>query len=105
MDVNIRSVEERDQEAIHGILTSPHVLAGSMRMPLAPLAVTRDRLAPRSGSYQLVAESGARVAGFAELITQPDEGRYRHVGEINLVAVHADFLGRGIGRALTEAML
>ena len=46
MDLAIRHVTERDHEAVHEILTSPHVVAGSMRVPLSPLQQTRERLAP-----------------------------------------------------------
>jgi putative acetyltransferase len=40
-----------------------------------------------------------------ELVTWPDEPRHRHVGEVNLVAVHPDWTGRGTGRALMEAAI
>ena len=52
-----------------------------------------------------MAESDGRVVGFGELITHPDEARMRHVGEVNMVATHADWTGKGVGRALLEAML
>jgi hypothetical protein len=35
MDLVIRHVNEQDLEAVHEILTSPHVLGGSMRVPFA----------------------------------------------------------------------
>jgi hypothetical protein len=50
MDLVIRHVKEQDHEAVHEILTSPHVLSGSMRVPFAPLQQTRERLTPRAGS-------------------------------------------------------
>ena len=105
MEPVIRSVEERDADAIHAILTSPHVVAGSMRVPLTPSQQTRDRIAPRLGLYQLAAEADGQVVGFAELVTEPDQPRHSHVGEINIVATHADWLGKGVGRALMEAMI
>ena len=64
MDLVIRHVAEGDVEALHEILTSPHVVSGSMRVPLAPLRQTRERLAPARGTYQLVAEAEGRVVGF-----------------------------------------
>jgi putative acetyltransferase len=105
MDLVIRAVAEQDHGAIHEILTSPHVVGGSMRVPLAPLQQTRERLTPARGTYQLVAEADDRVVGFGELITYPDEPRHRHVGELNMVATHAEWTGRGVGRALLEAMI
>ena len=105
MNLDIRAVAEQDHQAIHEILTSPHVLAGSMRIPLSPLQRTRERLTPAAGTYQLAAQTEDRVVGFGELVTYPDEPRHRHVAEINLVAVHADWVGKGIGRALMTAMI
>jgi putative acetyltransferase len=105
MDVIIRAVREQDHEAIHEILMSPHVIAGSMRVPFAPLQQTRERLTPDAGTYQLAAEAEDRVVGFGELITHPDEPRHRHTGEINMVATHADWVRQGVGRALIEAIV
>jgi putative acetyltransferase len=105
MDVVIRPVAEPDHEAIHEILISPHVVEGSMRVPYAPFQQTRERLTPTRGTYQLVAEAEGQVVGFGELITYPDEPRHRHVGEINMVATHADWTQKGVGRALLEAMI
>jgi len=76
-----------------------------MRVPFSGIHVTRDRLAPRPGVHQVVAEIEGDVVGFAELLTEPDEPRQRHVGDLNMVATHADWLGRGVGRALTEAIV
>jgi L-phenylalanine/L-methionine N-acetyltransferase len=105
MDLVIRHVKEQDHEAVHEILTSPHVLSGSMRVPFAPLQQTRERLTPTRGIYQLVAEAEDRVVGFGELITYPDEPRHRHAGEINMVATHADWIQTGVGRALLDALI
>jgi putative acetyltransferase len=101
----IRAVRDSDHDAVHTIITSPHVVAGSMRVPLTPVSQTRARLTPRAGQYQIVAEAEDRVVGFGELVHHPDEPRHRHAGEINLVATHADWCGRGIGRALTLALV
>jgi L-phenylalanine/L-methionine N-acetyltransferase len=105
MDVVIRHVTERDLEAVHEILTSPHVVAGSLRVPFAPLQQTRERLTPARGIYQLVAEAEGRVVGFGELITFPDDPRERHVGDVNMVATHADWTGKGVGRALLDVIV
>jgi L-phenylalanine/L-methionine N-acetyltransferase len=53
----------------------------------------------------LVAEAEERVVGLGELITYPDEPRHRHAGEINMVATHADWIQRGVGRALLDAIV
>jgi L-phenylalanine/L-methionine N-acetyltransferase len=57
------------------------------------------------GIYQLVAEAERRVVGFGELITFPDDPRERHVGDVNMVATHADWTGKGVGRALLDAIV
>jgi putative acetyltransferase len=104
-DPIVRSVLERDVDQVHEILMSPHVVAGSMRVPYSGIQVTRERLSTRAGVYQLVAEIDGDVVGFAELLTEPDEPRQRHVGDLNMVATHGDWLGRGVGRALSEAIV
>ena len=105
MDVTLRAVTPLDHEAVHEILTSPHVVEGSMRVPYTPQQQTADRLAPRSGTYQIVAVAEGQVVGFGELVTDPDDARHRHAGDLNLVAVRAGWEGRGIGRSLTEALM
>jgi putative acetyltransferase len=101
----VRSLLEADIEAVHQILMSPHVIAGSMRVPFSGIQVTRERLAPRVSVYQVIAELEGHVVGFGELLTEPNEPRQRHVGDLNMVATHADWLGRGVGRALSEAIV
>jgi putative acetyltransferase len=94
-----------DHRAVHEILMSPHVLLGTMRVPLSPVEQTRERLSPRRGVIQLVAEAAGEIVGFAELVTYPDEPRARHAGEINLVAVRASSLGNGVGTALCAELV
>ncbi len=101
----VRAALEADVAEVHEILTSPHVVAGSMRVPFSSIETTRERLSPKPGVYQVVAEIDGHVAGFGELVTEPDEPRHRHVGDINMVATHADRLGKGVGRALAEAIV
>ena len=93
----VRGVLDRDHPAIHDLLTSRSVIEGTMRVPFARPAATTERISPRAGVHQLVAEVDGEVAGFIELVTYPDEPRHRHVGEINLVATHERFSGQGIG--------
>jgi putative acetyltransferase len=103
--VAVRALADHDHGAIHEILTSPDVVEGTMRLPWAAQHETAARLAPRVGTHHLVAELDGRVVGVLELVTWPTEPRHRHVGEVNLVAVHPDCTGRGAGRILMEAAL
>lgn len=98
----VRALTVQDHQAIHEIFTSQAVVEGTMRIPHAPAAETVARLTPRAGTYHLVADLDGRSVGALELLTST-EPRHRHVGEVNLVAVHPDWTGRGAGRALMEA--
>ena len=69
----VRSVLEADVDNVHAILMSPHVIAGSMRVPFSGVQVTRERLAPKAGAYQMVTEIEGHVVGFGELLTEPNE--------------------------------
>lgn len=101
----VRHVEPGDAPQIHAILTSPHVVDGSMRLPYASLASTEKRLASPPGYYQLAAIEGNEVVGFAELVTHPDAPRHAHAGELNMIAVSEGLQGRGIGQALVAGVL
>jgi putative acetyltransferase len=101
----VRAITERDHASVHEILTSPEVIDGTMRVPHAAVHETVDRVTPRAGTYHLVAEIDGRVVGLAELITFPGEPRHRHVGEVNLIATHPRWGGRGVGRTLMTSVI
>jgi putative acetyltransferase len=103
--LSIRALAEQDHQAVHEILGSRSVIEGTMRLPHAAAHQTAERLAPRSGTVHLVADIGGRAVGVLELVTWPDQPRHRHVGEVNLVAVHPEWAGQGAGRALMEAAI
>lgn len=105
MTVSVRHVLPEDVEAVHAIMLSPHVVRGSMRLPVQLIDHTRERLEPQPGVYKMVAHVEDEVVGYAELVTYPDAPRHRHVGEINMIVTHEDWQGKGVGRALMEAMV
>jgi len=103
--VTVRGLEGRDQQAVHDLLASESVVAGTMRVPHSPLNVTLSRLEPKDGVHHLVAEVSGRVVGFAEVVRSPSEPRHAHVAELNMVCTHPEFVGQGVGRTLTEAVI
>jgi putative acetyltransferase len=105
MECMIRHAEPGDAPALHAILTSPHVIDGSMRLPFSPLSSTEARLEPQPGYHHLIAVEGEEVVGFAEFVTHPTVPRHAHAGELNMIVVREDRQGRGIGQALMAAVL
>jgi len=105
MKITIRHLNPEDSEAVHKIFLSEKVIWGTMRLPYDSFENTQRRLESGKGTIRLVAELLGEVVGFAELITYPNLPRHRHVGEINLIAVRDDQHGKGIGRALMQAVV
>ncbi|MEM7442242.1 MAG: GNAT family N-acetyltransferase [Pseudomonadota bacterium] len=105
MTVSVRDLRSEDLEAVHEMLTSLHVIRGTMRLPHAPLDLTRKRLEHRSGVIKLVAEAEGSVVGFGELITYPDLPRHNHAGEVNVIIVREDWQGKGVARTLMQEMI
>ena len=101
----IRHVQPHDGPAVHAMLISPHVVRGTMRLPYESLADTARRIEPSSGVIKLVASFEETVAGYSELITYPHIPRHRHAAELNMLVVHVDWQGKGVGRALMRAIL
>ncbi|MBW8637650.1 GNAT family N-acetyltransferase [Hoeflea sp. WL0058] len=105
MHFEIRDARVEDAEALHEILTSAHVMEGTMRLPVASLSSTRARITPRDGYIQLVALAGEELAAFSELVTHPGIARFSHVGEINMIVTHAEWRRKGAARTLMAAMI
>ena len=109
MEITIRHAVQEDWPAVHEIFQQDHVLAGTQRLPYAAPQEMRDRMAPKPGLIQLVAEvvadGASRVVGLAELVTYPDHPRHHHVAELNMITVHRDYEGKGVGRGLMAAVV
>ncbi|WP_305984540.1 GNAT family N-acetyltransferase [Roseibium sp. MMSF_3544] len=105
MNYKLRHAEPVDAPQLHAILTSPHVVLGSMRLPYMRLKNTEDRLAADPNLVQIVAESDGEVIGFAELVLHQNIPRAAHAAELNMVVTHGERQGQGIARAMIEEVI
>ena len=105
MEIKVRHVHAEDYHSVHQIMLTDKTIRGTMRLPYQSLDHTRARLEPADGVTKLVAYSGDEVVGYCELVTFPDVPRHRHVGEIEMIVTHEAWCGKGVGRALMEAMI
>lgn len=100
----VRAREPRDLDDLAAIFACPSVVAGTLWLPLRPLATVQARLEGADPDrHALVAELGGRVVGTIGLHAAA-KPRRRHVGDIGM-AVHEDFQGRGVGSVLLAAAL
>jgi L-amino acid N-acyltransferase YncA len=106
MALLIRDVREGDAAAMAGIY-GHHVLNGTASYDIEPpsLADTLAKLRriTKAGWPFLVAEEDGRVAGYAYVTQMRDREAYRFTCE-NSIYVASDCTGRGIGRALLDAL-
>jgi len=106
MALLIRDVREGDAAAMAGIYAH-HVLNGTASYDIEPpsLADTLAKLRriTKAGWPFLVAEEDGRVAGYAYVTQLRDREAYRFTCE-NSIYVASDCTGRGIGRALLDAL-
>lgn len=107
MSISIRNVAESDAEAIAAIYAR-HVLHGTASYDLEPPAAEfhRDRIRriASAGWPFLVAEAEGAVAGYAYVTQFRDRDAYRFSAE-DSIYVRSDLMGRGIGKALLDALL
>ena len=103
--IRVRHVRATDRDRVAEILNAEHVNLGTQRLPYHSDGDVAARIADDPAKIKLVAELDGHVAGYAELETWPDRPRLRHGGEIDMVATHPGFLGRGVGRALMTSMV
>jgi L-phenylalanine/L-methionine N-acetyltransferase len=100
----VRAQEPEDLAAITEILNCPGVVAGTLRLPLRPLDVQRERFAQQQANdHSLVAEIDGRVVGTLGLHVESNPRR-RHCGGLGM-AVHDNYHGRGVGTALMAAAI
>jgi putative acetyltransferase len=96
----IRNVRPDDSAAITDIRHQPEVMRYT---PAMPSERPRDFYAPLTpNDHVMVAEVDGRVVGFASLGVK--DGKRRHSAWLG-IAVHDEFAGRGVGRALMHALI
>lgn len=102
----LRRARVEDAAAFARVMAHPEVYANLMQLPMPSEEAWRQRLAPAddadSGELRLVAELGGRVVGTSGL-HPVSRLRRRHVGQIG-ISVAPEAQGRGVGRALMQAM-
>lgn len=105
MTRTLRHTHPDDAEALHALLTSDHVVRGTMRLPYMPIETTQARLKKNPDRLQIVALTEDRLSGFAELLLNSDVPRAAHSAELNMVAVHEKDCRSGVARSLVEALI
>lgn len=104
-DITIRAVTPDDAEAIAEICMQPNVVWGTLQLPAQTSEGWRKRLAGNdpNSSYMLCAEVDGKPVGMAGLhwTARP---RISHVGHLGMM-VHDAYQGRGIGKALMQALV
>jgi phosphinothricin acetyltransferase len=103
----IRDVEEKDADAIAAIYAH-HVLHGTASYEIDPPSVAdtcaKIRRITEAGWPFIVSERDGPVVGYAYATRFRDRPAYRFTCE-NSIYVHPDWTGRGIGKALLEALM
>jgi len=107
MDLLIRNATEGDAAAVQAIYAH-HVLNGTASYDLEPPPVEtiRDKLrwVLTSRWPFLIADLDEAVAGYAYATQFRDRAAYRFTAE-NSIYVHPAWMGRGIGKALLQALI
>jgi putative acetyltransferase len=98
----VRATSRLDAVDLNALANLPGVRWGTTLLPHAKLEDTERWLSQSAGEFGLVAELEGRVVGQAEWHRLG--GRTGHVAELGMM-VHDDHTGRGIGRALLDALV
>ena len=104
MSITVRHVEKADIPAIREIYAGRNAYSGTLQLPHPSLELWEQRLDNLpSNVYSLLAEVDGKVAGQAGMAIEQNPRR-RHVAGLGM-AVHDDFLGRGVGTKLLSELI
>lgn len=107
LDITIRDAFERDAAAVQAIYAY-HVLHGTASYDIdpPPLESIRDKIRwiLDEGWPFLIAERDGAIVAYAYATQFRDRAAYRYTCE-NSIYVHPDWVGRGIGKTLLEALV
>lgn len=102
-DFTLRAAEPGDAEAVAALMNQPLVRHGTLRAPYCTAEEMKHFVSREPPVRTVVAAVDGQARGIAML--RPYAGRRAHVGEIELMAVHDAWHGRGIGAALLGALI
>lgn len=105
MKIKIRHAEKEDANVLRQIYSMPGVIEGTLQIPFPSSRIWEERTSNLPANITaLVAEYENAVRGNLGLWIENSFPRRRHTAGIGM-AVHDEFLRKGIGSALLEAAL
>ncbi len=103
--ITIRRAEPEDYEGFAAVFAGASAQSETLQMPFPSRELWRKRLAEAPpGAHRLVALIDGRQVGNAGLDPAHSSQRRAHAAHLG-IAVHDDFQGRGVGKALMQALL
>jgi len=102
--ITIRRAVPDDADAFAAAFSEEDIYSGTLQLPYPSRELWRKRITEfPDGDHLLVAEVDGRVVGNAGLHRAGTSPRRAHVMNLGLT-VHPDWQGRGVGRALLQAL-
>jgi putative acetyltransferase len=105
MNIQIRRAEPADYKALCELHGLPNALRGTLQLPFPSEEKWKERLAKYGDrDYGLVASVDGKIVGMLGLQATPWTARRTHAAHIGM-AVHDQWVGKGVGTALMKAAL